>query len=321
VVAAHLPRRPAEPPATMLSPPGDWGPLASTVPGQTRYDPAEGFVASANDAPPESGMPVGYFFAPPHRVTRLQQLLAGAPVDANAIRATQTDVQLAALPDLHGLLAPALRPRGTAQIKTAYLIQHWDGRYDAESRGALAWELLVGHLLRALRKDADFARYSAIWTARALLTEDIKRLPAAHVARALALALPQAAAGVRRYRTWGAVHHLRLAHPFARLPLVGGRYAITFPAGGSNDTLDKSGHGAVTGRHTSSFGSCARHVSDMADPNANEFVLLGGQDGWLGSANFADQVALWRDGRRMTIPLHPDAAAASFAHVTVLRPD
>ncbi len=320
VVAAHLPRRAAAPPASMHSPPEDWGPLASTVPGQTQYDPAEGFVASANDAPPDSGVPVGYFFAPPHRVTRLQQLLAGAPVDADAMRASQTDVQLPALPDLHALLAPALRPRTRRQTETAQRIQHWDGRYDADSRGALAWELLVGHLLRALRKDVDFARYSAIWTARALLTEDIERLPAEHLARALGLALPQAAAGVRRYGTWGAVHHLRLAHPFARLPLVGRRYAVTFPSGGSNDTLDKSGHGAITGRHKSSFGSCARHVSDLADPNANEFVLLGGQDGWLGSANFADQVPLWRDGRRMTIPLHPEEAAASFPHVTVLRP-
>jgi penicillin amidase len=320
VVAAHLPRRAPVPPATMLSPPADWGPLASTVPSQTLHDPAEGFVASANDAPPDSGSPVGYFFAPPHRVNRLHQLLGGPPVDADAMRATQTDVRLAALPDLHALLAPSLRPRTTRQAEAALLIQRWNGRYNAESRGALAWELLVGHLLRALRRDIDFARYSAIWTARALLTEDIGRVPAARLAPALQVALRQATAGLRRYGAWGGVHHLRLAHPLARLPLVGGRYAVIFPAGGSNDTLDKSGHGPVTGPHASSFGSCARHVSDLGDPNANEFVLLGGQDGWLGSSTFADQVALWRTGRRMTIPLLPEAAAAHFPHVTVLRP-
>ncbi len=321
VVAAHLPHRAAGPPAAMLTPPGDWGPLASTVPAYANHDPACGFVASANDAPPGSGPPVGYFFAPPYRVTRLRQVLAGAPVTLDAMRGLQTDVHLPALPDLHGLLAPALRPRTARQAETTRLIRDWDGGYEAASRGALAWELLVGHLVRVLRRERDFARYSAIWTARALLTEDIGRLPAAHLAPALALALRRATAGVRRYGAWGAVHQVRLAHPLARLPGVGRRYAVGFPSGGSNDTLNKSGHGPVTGPHASSFGSCARHVSDLGDPDANEFVLLGGQDGWLGSANFADQVGLWRAGRRMTIPLHPQAAEASFPHVTVLRPE
>ena len=41
---------------------------------------------------------------------------------------------------------------------------------------------------------------------------------------------------------------------------------------------------------TPRLGSMARHVSDLSDPDANWFVLLGGQDGWFGAENFADQV-------------------------------
>ena len=234
--------------------------------------------------------------------------------------AAQTDTRLPRLPRLHALLAPHLRPRTPQQTETARVIRRWGGRYDAESRGALAWELLVGHLLRRLRKEADFARYSAIWTARTLLTDDFERLPDRLLAPALALALRQATAGLRRHGTWGAVHRLRIAHPLARLPVVGRRYAVTFPSGGSNETLDHSGHGPVTGRHVSSFGSCARHVSDLSDPDGNEFVLLGGQDGWLGSTTFADQIMLWQEGRRMTIPLDPSTATDSFPHFTALQP-
>ncbi len=219
VVAAHLPHRPPAPEA-MLTPPEPWGAIASTVPGQSRHDPAEGFIASANDRP--DGATVGYFFAPPYRVERLRQLLGSdQPIDAAAMRALPLDVQLPGLPPLHAVLLPALRPRTAMQAATVQVLRDWTGRYDADSQGALAWELLLGHLVAGLRHRPDFARYSAIWTARALLAEDIARLPPAVLAPALGLALRRATAGLRRYGTWGAVHHMRAAHPFARLPFGG----------------------------------------------------------------------------------------------------
>jgi penicillin G amidase len=58
----------------------------------------------------------------------------------------------------------------------------------------------------------------------------------------------------------------------------------------------------------------------MADPDRNEFVLLGGEDGWLGSANFADQVELWRQGRTITLPLSAAAVTAQFPTALVLTP-
>jgi penicillin amidase len=82
----------------------------------------------------------------------------------------------------------------------------------------------------------------------------------------------------------------------------------------------KSGHGLVTGPHEVSFGSMARQVSDMADLDANWFTLFGGQDGWLGSAAFADQVPLWRERRGIRMPLRQATVAAEFPRVTVLRP-
>lgn len=317
VIAAHLPPRHATPPS-MLTPPEPWGPIVSTALDRFRHDPAEGFIASANDSP--GGLPVGYFFAPSHRVDRLRQLLGGGPpIDAAAMRAVQTDVQVSVMPRLHAILLPKLRSRTPKQAETVDILRGWTGRYDADSRGALAWELLLGHLVAALRHNAEFAHYSAIWTARLMLTEDIARVPPGVLAPALALALRHTTAGVRRYGNWGAVHHIRLAHPLARLPL-GERFAVQFPAPGSNDTLNKSGHGLVTNQRASTFGACARHVSDLEDPDSNDFVLLGGQDGWLGSSTFADQVALWRRGRYMTLPLRPETARARFPHVTMLRP-
>ncbi|TLU71340.1 penicillin acylase family protein [Lichenicoccus roseus] len=49
-------------------------------------------------------------------------------------------------------------------------------------------------------------------------------------------------------------------------------------------------------------------------------MLLGGQDGWLGSDDFADQDALWRRGRSVQLPLGVEAAR-QFPHHAVVRPD
>ena len=58
----------------------------------------------------------------------------------------------------------------------------------------------------------------------------------------------------------------------------------------------------------------------MSDPDRNQFVLFGGQDGWLGSENFADQVELWRQGRAIGMPLTTPAVAAQFPIVSMLAP-
>jgi penicillin amidase len=92
------------------------------------------------------------------------------------------------------------------------------------------------------------------------------------------------------------------------------------PAGGSRQTPMKMAHGLVNGRHCATFGSMARHISDMSDLDANWFVLLGGNDGWLGSANFCDHLPLWRERRYIRMPLRPETVAAEFAIVTTLSP-
>jgi penicillin amidase len=74
------------------------------------------------------------------------------------------------------------------------------------------------------------------------------------------------------------------------------------PAAGSRETPNKAGHGFVRGRFDVTFGAMAPHVSDMADDDANWFTLWGGQDGWLGSAAFLDQVPRWLEGRAIRAP-------------------
>src|SRR5690606_28430469 len=120
---------------------------------------------------------------------------------------------------------------------------------------------------------------------------------------------------------WGDAHRLRLGHAFGTVPGIGRRYRyVDVPVGGSNESLMKTAHGFSGDRHAARFGANARHISDFADPDANFVVLLGGQDGWLGSTTFLDQFPLWRRSQYIQVPLSPETVRERFPHETVLTP-
>ena len=67
-------------------------------------------------------------------------------------------------------------------------------------------------------------------------------------------------------------------------------------------------------------GSTARHFSDLGNLDVNWFVLLGGQDGWAGSTTMADEVALWRRGEYILVPLRVETVRERFPFLTELHP-
>ena len=175
----------------------------------------------------------------------------------------------------------------TRQFRDA--LEIWDGNYDAQSPGANAFELLFFHLARELVPAKYRSAYDAAWGTRALIWEDVMAAPARTRLPALRRAARKAARDFERGTMWGERHRLRLAHPFGLIPLIGRRYRFAdLPAPGTSETLMKTAHGPANRRHGASYGSVARHISDLSDPDANYFALLGGQDGWFGSANFTD---------------------------------
>ena len=122
-------------------------------------------------------------------------------------------------------------------------------------------------------------------------------------------------------QAWGDMHRLRLAHSLGRLPVLRGAFIVAnLPAGGSRQTPMKMAHGLVNGRHCATFGSMARHISDLSDLDANWFTLLGGNDGWLGSTSYCDQLPLWQERRYIRMPLRPETVAMEFPNALRLSP-
>jgi penicillin amidase len=308
---------------------GPWQRLRGATTLPHREDPPEGILASANENPAswaEAPPPIGYFFSDDDRVARLRTLLLArprlTPADLTALQRDTVAPKAAAL--AAGLLArlDAL-PGGAPDPALFAPLRGWNGDYAAESRAALVFELILARLAPALQPEGGRGRGpESGWNfLTTFLLRDLDALPPARREAVLRAAVAAAAPDAARYRDWGEVHRLRVAHWLVNLPLLGRAFVLdNLPVGGSRETPMKTGHGLVTGPHEVSFGSMARQVSDMADPDANWFTLFGGQDGWLGSAAFADQVPLWREGRSIRLPLRPETVAAEYPRVTVLRP-
>lgn len=323
-MVAHLPWRPPEPPADLVvtrAHRAHWERMAVGSDLPSLWNPGRGFVASANNRPEVAGgPPVGFFFSPEDRVRRLRALLSGPePVSMNDLKAAQRDVFSASAVDLRDRL---LALAGDApQRDLLALLAGWDGRYEADSTGAAAFELLLYAFARRLRGREGFALYTAGWEPWAAIRDDLESMDPARVSKALRRALVATAPRVARAPRWGLLHRLRLGHPLGWLPLLGRRFLVVDePVGGGNETLMKTAHGFAAGRHAAKFGANARHISDLGDPDANWFVLLGGQDGWPGSTTFADQIDLWRRGAYVRVPLRPETARATFRFHTELRP-
>jgi len=58
----------------------------------------------------------------------------------------------------------------------------------------------------------------------------------------------------------------------------------------------------------------------MRDLDENYFLLFGGNDGWLGSENFADQVPLWQQGKYIRMPLRLQTMNQDFPIAMRLNP-
>jgi penicillin amidase len=329
-MAAHLPWRPGGRPEDLVMPPdalSNWQYSVTSKDLPRRFEPEEGFVASANNRPlEEPPVPVGFFFSPDERVRRLREVLgARKDVQLADLRQLHRDVSMPSSTAIRDLLVSAIESAGPVADERGKALlaalRDWNGAHGAESKGALAFELFLYHFLHRLHGDSGMALYRGSLQPWDLLREDMNSLPAERIAEAARRATVAAAATCARHRGWGDLHRLVLSHPLAALPLIGGRYRFSdVPVGGSNETLMKTAHGLSAKRHRVGFGANARFMADLSDPDENYVVLLGGQDGWLGSTTLCDQLALWQRGDYCRLPLSRQRLRVDFRHEMTIEP-
>jgi penicillin amidase len=331
VMAVHLPIREPGSPADLVrrasDPAAAWHGEADALALPWALNPPGGLLASANNRPTETAFPVGYFFPTSERVERLYSLLsAKEKLSLEDLAALQRDTLSTSALALKTALITAIRQDQAVEQTSTFLreLESWDGRYGADQHGPVVFELLLYELVHRLYGSADgkVPGTASDWNYLVhYLPQDLAARPEPGRRALIAAAVQAAAAASTGTANWGELHRLRVGHALAGVPVLGRFFVLDeYGVGGSRNTIMKTAHGLVSGRHYVTFGSQSRQLCDLSDPDRNQFVLLGGEDGWLGSANFADQIELWRQGRTITMPLTAAAVAAQFTTVSVLKP-
>jgi penicillin amidase len=330
-MATQLPARSLTLPADIILQPEDgahWQRLIGSEDLPVSFNPPNGVLASANNRGAEADIPIGYFFSPDDRVVRLTSSLeANGAVGVADMAALQQDTFQASSVVLRDvLLGEIVRLEDRLDLtpaarRTVDSLRDWDGYYRVDSHGALAFEVFLFHVVNTLVEPAQQSAYDAAGRPFSLIEADIRATSDARLADTLAGALEKVGDTLEVGQTWGDVHRLEIAHPLGALPVLGQRYVFdNLPVAGSSQTLMKTAHEMTDEKHNTQFGSNARHISDLSDPDENYFVLLGGQDGWMRSSTFMDQIELWREGEFIRVPLRLETVRETFPHVTALSP-
>lgn len=287
---------------------------ATTLPNQV--NPTRGFVASANNRPVEMGHPLGYFFAPDERVRRLIHL-AGARQDHDieSLKALQSDTKSLMSLDIKNALSD--------RFDLPNWMDDWDAAYNVNSREALQFEIFIAHfapeVFNHIGQDALYEKLKDRITMRGFLLSYIESLPAEDIEIAYKDALEKANT-LPKDQNWGTHHKLKVQHLLGNIPILGKAYRQNpISVSGSQETILKTAHPTTAQKHTVTYGSQSRHISDLSDLDANYFVLFGGNDGWIGSDKAYDQVKMWQDGTYIQMPLRLENLPQSFKTKLVLK--
>jgi len=322
-LATRLPiRRYDRPPDVVLDPTNPdhlWHGFLEAPELPIGFNPVDNFIASANNKPAKHNPPIGYFFSEAERINRLNDLVSNADkVDLELIKKLQTDVYSEFSERLAGRWLEQIEKHALEQKHNEIYdeLKKWDGYYHAESRGPVAFEALTYTLAERLLADKGNNFLYRNWSYIAhYLADDLDSLPDARQKELLDSSLTDGGKIFRKYKSWGEMHRLAVQYLLGRVPIIGSLFRYRdFPVSGSRETVMKTNHELVKEKSYTSYGSQSRHISIMDDPDNNYFILLGGNDGWLGSDNMLDQIDLWRDVSYIKLPLRVENAKkrASF---------
>jgi penicillin amidase len=289
------------------------------------FNPPEGFLASSNNRGAPADIPIGYFFSADDRVLRLQSLLSQKDrVTAGDLKTMQMDAYSMSSVAMRD--AVVARGKGWANLTPAQksaldAMAAWNGEYTIDSKGAVAFEAAMAAFMPAAFDQDILLLLDSAGTPYTRLSAQVAGLDAAKFQAALIKGLDSASAAMALYPQWGDMHRMSVQAQYAAIPVIGSRYVFDNVAtGGSAETVLKSDHSPTAERHDTRYGAQARHVSDLSDPDANWFVMLGGNDGWFNSSTFRDQVPAFMSGGSFKVPLRIETVRATFPHKMELKP-
>ncbi len=305
-----------------------WEGFAESTDLPFALSPESGFLVSANNKPAAVSPSIGFLYGNDDRVETLQnRIKATGQFDLEAIKALQRDTFSPSALRINRIFLALLDEHRDLLIRDRVLyetLRDWDGRYQIDSAGALAFELFLEAVI-AEWQEMEPLDHPGITTDWRWLSDffsvDFARVDPKLRYNLLGAAIEKSGPLLRRYQTWGTIHRLETGGYLRRVPLVGRLFVRqSLPAPGSRSTVMKSNHGLVDGLHAASYGTQSRHISLLDDLDHNWFVLIGGQDGWPGSDTYDDQTEILMRGEFIQMPLRPESIRRDYRFSTIIEP-
>lgn len=299
------------------------------------YNPARGFIVSANNKNTPEGYP--YFissdWAPPGRAQRITDLLDEAihkrsRIDVADLQRIQQDtISLPAREMLPVLLATV--PNTGKEKEVMAVLARWDGDMARGSAGAAIFNVWIKQLAaelvgRQITRDwSKRAQYDYLTRVVANTSVDVLRdlllnkstpwcatgangsgTPCSAVLHAsLAAAVDEL---TKHFGddlsawTWGGEHVAVYAHaPLSKVKLLGALFEGRIATGGSPDTVNVSNlEKLAADGYVQTFGAGFRQIIDFGTPDVTHFYMIStGQSGNILSRHYADMIAPFRDGK------------------------
>jgi penicillin amidase len=294
------------------------------------FDPAQGYIATANNMPVPDDWPrdLGYYSDSPYRARRILELLdKRSDWDVQSVSAMQMDVHseqaeellpfLRALssdePDLHEALA---------------LLAGWDGSLDADSSAAAIYEVWVFEVTEVIARhhlgDPLFARWRgargsflrgvfAEGGAAALCTQpgisSCEEAALLALKRALSRLRDELGAEVEQW-TWGELHALRFHHQLAITSGLKKKLDATAPAPGDSFTVNVASFGS-SGDFTQVWLPSYRQVIDPSDWKRSRWIYAPGQSGVHYRDHYKDLLDTYMAGESLPMLFGNEARSAA----------
>ncbi|MBX2797014.1 MAG: penicillin acylase family protein [Myxococcales bacterium] len=300
--------------------------------------PEEGFVVTANsrpDHPDADAISTGY--VPDHRYQRIRTLLSELgegqqPGDQHRIQLDGADGTAAR--HLSRLL-DGVQPESGPGRTCHRLLTEWDQVASADSAGAAVWAVFHREVIRHAIEDdvgADGVRtYFHVGSpGRSLLDSGAFDTFLQDRARSVTFALEQTCRQLTTLLgedpstwTWGALHPLRLQHPFGRTrPKLLARWNMpVVPIGGTSAAVASTGY-SFSADELLDVGimPSLRIVMPLSDLGASTFVMPGGQSGHPGHPLYTSHYSHFVNGRTLPLWFDEEDVAANTLWTLTLDP-
>ncbi|MGC1160881.1 MAG: penicillin acylase family protein [Candidatus Sulfotelmatobacter sp.] len=275
------------------------------------FNPPGGFIATANHKMIPQNYPynVGFEWAPPDRVHRIEEVISGIQDSGKKItledmEKLQTDVVSLAARQLVDLLKQS-SPNSTAATQ---MIQRWDATLSRESGAAALYEVWLKELQKVVAEKEGVASLEDDFSLENI-SEDLSD-PSPQVFGDNAVAgrnrvlqqtlefawkqTEQLLGNDPQTWSWGRLHTIRFRHSLDRLP-DGATLLDLGPLSrpGDGDTVNATWAGK---KFEQEGGASYREILDAADWDHSLAVNTPGQSGQPGSSHYSDLLPLWDKG-------------------------